>query len=64
MDETCTELQVSLKSFSLIFVKHLFREEIEAKGITGYDLSYFISAGYDSPMTFWNRRNEVIFKVL
>jgi len=49
-----------------LWMKHAqnFREEIESKGITGYDLSYFISAGYDSPMTLWNRRNEVIFQSL
>jgi len=26
------------------------------------DLSSFFTAGYDSPMKFWNRRNEVMFK--
>merc|ERR1711997_1041326 len=25
------------------------------------DLSSFYTAGYDSPMKFWNRRNEVMF---
>ena len=23
---------------------------------------YFYTAGYDSPMKFWNRRNEVMFE--
>ena len=32
--------------------------------IEGYDLSFFTSAGYDSPMTLWNRRNEVMFQKL
>jgi len=39
-----------------------FKRELENIGISGYDLSEFTSAGYDSPMTLWNRRNEVMFK--
>jgi len=31
--------------------------------ITDVDFSNFLAAGYDSPMKFWNRRNEVIFTV-
>merc|ERR1711915_273898 len=27
------------------------------------DLSQCLTAGYDSPMKFWNRRNEVMFKI-
>jgi len=38
-----------------------FKKEIIAKGIAGYDFSDFTTAGYDSPMTFWNRRNEIFF---
>ena len=28
------------------------------------DFTYFWTAGYDSPMKFWNRRNEVAFEVV
>ena len=37
------------------------RNEIEANNIDGYDLSFYTSVGYDSPMTLWNRRNEILF---
>merc|ERR1712156_210240 len=49
-----------------LWVNHAqrFREEIESIDIEGYDLSFFTSAGYDSPMTLWNRRNEVMFQKL
>ena len=40
---------------------HYVREELRGAGVTGYDLSYVTTAGYDSPMTVWNRRNEVMF---
>jgi len=40
----------------------LFRNEIETNNIDGYDLTQFISVGYDSPMTLWDRRNEIIFE--
>ena len=39
----------------------MIREELREAGVTGYDLSYVTTAGYDSPMTVWNRRNEVMF---
>jgi len=38
-----------------------FREVLQAQGVNGYDMSYVLTAGYDSPMTFWGRRNEVMF---
>merc|ERR1711951_226531 len=38
-----------------------FREELQSQGVNGYDMSYVLTAGYDSPMTFWGRRNEVMF---
>merc|ERR1711976_654039 len=46
-----------------LWLKHAqnFREELREAGVTGYDLSYVTTAGYDSPMTVWNRRNEVMF---
>merc|ERR1711910_232764 len=33
------------------------------KNIDSIDFSDFITAGNDSPMKFWNRRNEVMFLV-
>ena len=27
------------------------------------DFSKFLTAGYDSPMKFWNRRNEILFTI-
>lgn len=41
-----------------------FKKELIARGIKGYNLQEFMTAGYDSPMTFWNRRNEILFKKL
>merc|ERR1712241_332531 len=38
-----------------------FKEEL-ADRINEVDLSNFWTAGYDSPMKFWNRRNEVAFQ--
>merc|ERR1711879_748119 len=38
-----------------------FREEIEDRADEIQD-GYFYTAGYDSPMKFWNRRNEVMFE--
>merc|ERR1711994_1001153 len=38
-----------------------FRNELQEQGVNGYDMSYVLTAGYDSPMTFWGRRNEVMF---
>ena len=38
------------------------RNEIETNNIDGYDMTTFISVGYDSPMTLWDRRNEIIFE--
>ena len=31
------------------------------KNVDSIDFSDFYTAGYDSPMKFWNRRNEVMF---
>merc|ERR1712045_506124 len=39
----------------------VFREEIEDRADEIQD-GYFYTAGYDSPMKFWNRRNEVMFE--
>merc|ERR1711973_1024702 len=38
-----------------------FKEELSDR-INEVDLSNFWTAGYDSPMKFWNRRNEVAFQ--
>merc|ERR1712228_88268 len=38
-----------------------FRAELSERS-NELDLSYFWTAGYDSPMKFWNRRNEVAFE--
>merc|ERR1712088_229891 len=38
-----------------------FRSELSER-TNEVDLSYFWTAGYDSPMKFWNRRNEVAFE--
>merc|ERR1712018_519996 len=38
-----------------------FRTELSERS-NEVDLSYFWTAGYDSPMKFWNRRNEVAFE--
>merc|ERR1712242_305685 len=38
-----------------------FRAELSERS-NEVDLSYFWTAGYDSPMKFWNRRNEVAFE--
>merc|ERR1712203_181415 len=38
-----------------------FRAELSERS-NEVDLSYFWTAGYDSPMKFWNRRNEVAFQ--
>merc|ERR1711878_51082 len=38
-----------------------FRSELSERS-NEVDLSYFWTAGYDSPMKFWNRRNEVAFE--
>merc|ERR1712045_904418 len=40
-----------------------FRAELSERS-NEVDLSYFWTAGYDSPMKFWNRRNEVAFEKL
>merc|ERR1712130_631073 len=41
-----------------------FAEVLAKDGrITTVDLNSFGTAGYDSPMKFWNRRNEVMFEV-
>ena len=40
-----------------------FRAELSERS-GEVDLSYFWTAGYDSPMKFWNRRNEVAFEKL
>ena len=39
-----------------------FAEVLNAAG-EEVDTSVFYTAGYDSPMKFWNRRNEVMFFV-
>ena len=39
-----------------------FRQRLANQG-QSVDFSLFYSAGYDSPMKFWNRRNEVMYKV-
>ena len=33
------------------------------KNASSIDFSDFYTASYDSPMKFWNRRNEVLFMV-
>merc|ERR1712212_667760 len=38
-----------------------FRAELAERG-DEVEQSYFWTAGYDSPMKFWNRRNEVAFE--
>ena len=38
-----------------------FKEELAERG-DQVEQSYFWTAGYDSPMKFWNRRNEVAFE--
>jgi len=38
-----------------------FREEISDRADELME-GYFYTAGYDSPMKFWNRRNEVMFE--
>ena len=50
-------MRITRKKYS-----QLTRNEIETNNIDGYDLTEFISVGYDSPMTLWNRRNEIIFE--
>ncbi|XP_043202753.1 heme-binding protein 1-like [Amphibalanus amphitrite] len=35
------------------------KQDATAQGETGVDYSSFYRAGYDSPMKFWNRRNEI-----
>merc|ERR1712127_842005 len=40
----------------------VFAEVLKAAG-EDVDTSTFYSAGYDSPMKFWNRRNEVMYLV-
>ena len=39
-----------------------FRSELSERS-NEVDLSYFWTAGYDSPMKFWNRRNEIMYLV-
>ena len=31
--------------------------------IEGVDFTSYYTAGYDSPMKFWNRRNEIMYLV-
>ena len=38
-----------------------FKKELSERS-DEVELSYFWTAGYDSPMKFWNRRNEVAFE--
>ena len=40
-----------------------FRAELSERS-NEVDFNYFWTAGYDSPMKFWNRRNEVAFEKL
>jgi hypothetical protein len=40
----------------------IFAEKLSEKA-DSIDFSKFYTAGYDSPMKFWNRRNEVMFLV-
>lgn len=40
----------------------IFAEKLSQKA-DSIDFSKFYTAGYDSPMKFWNRRNEVMFLV-
>jgi len=35
------------------------KEDATKNGETGVDYSFYYRAGYDAPMKFWNRRNEV-----
>ena len=35
----------------------------QVEGLDKIDFSKFLMAGYDSPMKFWNRRNEILFPV-
>ena len=40
-----------------------FRAELSERS-NEVNFNYFWTAGYDSPMKFWNRRNEVAFEKL
>ena len=39
----------------------IYREELSDRSDELVD-GFFYTAGYDSPMKFWNRRNEVMFE--
>merc|ERR1712156_1121264 len=39
-----------------------FAEVLDNDGVE-VDKSFFYTAGYDSPMKFWNRRNEIMYLV-
>merc|ERR1739838_87215 len=41
----------------------IFAEVLNAAGVSNINFSEFFALGYDSPMKFWNRRNEVMFEV-
>merc|ERR1719347_1074779 len=40
-----------------------FLEVLSSAGVSDADPTQCLTAGYDSPMKFWNRRNEVMWRV-
>ena len=38
-------------------------DEEKVEDLDKIDFSKFLTAGYDSPMKFWNRRNEILFTI-
>ena len=52
----------AMKDAVMIQQSRVFAEVLREAGET-VDTSTFYTAGYDSPMKFWNRRNEVMFLV-
>jgi len=72
--ETTKDLTVLVKTFGGYVMKDwawmsecsTFKTELTSSPSPSWgslDLSQCLTAGYDSPMKFWNRRNEVMFKI-
>merc|ERR1712215_97079 len=40
----------------------IFADKLSSRA-ESIDFTWFYTAGYDSPMKFWNRRNEIMFLV-
>ena len=55
---------VFVKIISIIFQScYMYLSKVLRKAGQEVDTDLFYTASYDSPMKFWNRRNEVMFLV-